>query len=302
MQNMVEEFYKNLLNNLSDGVYFVDPQRKITFWNSGAEKITGYSREMVENRFCHDNILNHVDQEGNLLCHSGCPLAACLEDGEPRESSLYLLNAAGHRVPIRMRVTPIYDENNLIVGAVESFNTENEMVDLRQQNADLREVSRTDPLTGISNRRHLEGRLKSIFLEYPDHQPIAGLVFMDIDHFKDINDRFGHEAGDKALYLVASTLYANIRKTDLVGRWGGEEFLMLLYDVASDEELTTLVEKFRMLVEQSFLEMEGERLRITISCGATRFKAGDTTETILRRIDSLMYTSKKEGRNRTTIG
>jgi len=299
---MVEEFYKNLLNNLSDGVYFVDPQRKITFWNDGAEKITGYSRDMVENRYCHDNILNHIDQDGNPLCNSGCPLAACLADGQPRESSLYLLNKAGHRIPIRMRVAPIYDQTNTIIGAVESFNPDNEFAELRQQYADLREVSRTDPLTGISNRWHMEGRLKSIFVEYPDNHPIAALVFVDIDQFKEINDRFGHETGDRALGLVASTLYANIRKTDLVGRWGGDEFLLILYDVASDEELTSLVEKMRMLVEHSNLDFEGERLRITISCGATRFEDGDTAESILRRCDELMYKSKKEGRNRIAIG
>jgi diguanylate cyclase (GGDEF)-like protein len=125
---------------------------------------------------------------------------------------------------------------------------------------------------------------------------------MDIDHFKQCNDMHGHDVGDKVLRMVASTLYYSMRKTDVVGRWGGEEFLAIIYDVTSLEELRSIAEKLRMLVESSRLDVADKSLIITVSVGATLLLPHDTPDAVVRRADQLMYQSKQDGRNRVTVG
>lgn len=106
------------MDNLYDGVYFVDTERQITYWNKGAERIAGHPAAHMVGKRCYDNILNHVDENGNYLCFSGCPLAATIEDGKPREAEVYLKHADGHRVPILVRVSPIKNEAGIITGAL----------------------------------------------------------------------------------------------------------------------------------------------------------------------------------------
>ncbi len=114
----VEEFYRDVFDRLSDGVYFVTPTRQITFWNAAAERITGYQRQEVLGSSCSDGILNHVDETGTNLCLAGCPLAATMEDGKGREASVFLHHKSGHRVPVLVRSAPIRDADSNIVGAV----------------------------------------------------------------------------------------------------------------------------------------------------------------------------------------
>ena len=94
-----------IVDNLEDGVYFVDPERRITYWNRGAENITGYSADRVVDHRCYDNLLNHVDSSGRVLCFSACPLAQTIRDGQPRESLVWLKHRDGHRKPVRLRAT-----------------------------------------------------------------------------------------------------------------------------------------------------------------------------------------------------
>src|SRR5581483_7100618 len=115
------DFFKRLLEQLYEGVYFVDTQRRITYWNRAAHRISGYSPEEVIGHYCQDNLLNHVDDAGNQLCFGKCPLVTTIEGGIPHECELYLHHKQGHRVPVRVRVTPIRDSDGRIIGAIEMF-------------------------------------------------------------------------------------------------------------------------------------------------------------------------------------
>lgn len=172
---------------------------------------------------------------------------------------------------------------------------------MRHELRELRRTVRTDKLTGIANRHYFEGRLRGTLAELEHQTGTAGLLFMDIDHFKVINDDHGHDVGDRVLRMVAATLRHNVREIDTVGRWGGEEFVAILYDVATAEALRLTADKLRALVESSRLDV-AEGLTVTISEGATLFLPGDTPESVVRRADGLMYQSKRAGRNRVTVG
>jgi diguanylate cyclase (GGDEF)-like protein len=139
-------------------------------------------------------------------------------------------------------------------------------------------------------------------LNFRENKIPFGVLFCDIDHFKNINDTFGHKLGDKVLRMVAQTLRANIRDTDTMGRLGGEEFLVILQDVDA-EALLSIAEKLLNLVRQSHLTLPNERtISATISIGGTLLQESDTVDTIVDRADKLMYESKSKGRNSVTIG
>jgi len=299
---MEDKFYEDILDSLRDGIYYLDRNRVITYWNRGAEKITGYAANQVIGKSCRNNILNHVNEQGVILCNDQCPMAATMQDGQPREVYVYLHHAEGHRVPMQIRATAIRDEGGNIVGAVETFN---KGISPEKSDRRIRKLQKTallDPLTAIGNRRHLESRLKIRMTDFRENQISFGLLFCDIDHFKDLNDTYGHNMGDIVLRMIAQTLRANIRESDTMGRWGGEEFLVILRDI--DEGLLLMIgEKLLNLVRRSHLSLPDKRvLSATISIGGTLVKKDDTIESIVDRADRLMYQSKANGRDRITIG
>jgi diguanylate cyclase (GGDEF)-like protein/PAS domain S-box-containing protein len=294
-----EAFYKNLLDNLYDGLYFVDKDRRITYWNRGAERITGYRSDEVTGRCCADNILKHIDEKGTPLCEGGCPLSETLADGGLRSAEIYLLHKDGHRVPISVRVAPVHDARGKITGAVEIFTDNTPHAAALERIAEYEKIIYIDPLTELANRRYTEITLNARYEEMERYGWPFGVVFIDIDHFKKINDRYGHDVGDEVLKMVARTLSKSLRSFDVLGRWGGEEFIGVIANVDADELIMT-ANRFRMLVEQSRFAV-GSPDRVTISLGATLARPGDTIADLLKRADKLMYESKAAGRNRVTL-
>ena len=295
-------FYRDLIDNLYDGVYFVDKNRVITYWNKGAERITGYASEQAIGRSCRNSLLNHVTAAGIELCQTNCPMAAVMKDGVPRETEVFLHHADGHRVPVLVRATPLLNPEGKIVGAIEAFSSNTAAVAARQRLHEMRRVAFSDALTGIGNRKHLDGRLSAALAEFQENSASAGVLFIDVDNFKSFNDTHGHEVGDKVLQMVASTLQHALRESDTTGRWGGEEFVSILYGVPDRPTLFMVAEKLRLLVEHSSLSVGQDSLAVTVSIGGTLVVEGDTAETIIRRADELMYQSKRSGRNKTTVG
>jgi diguanylate cyclase (GGDEF)-like protein/PAS domain S-box-containing protein len=285
-----------------DGVYFVDRDRRITYWNRGAEQITGYDAKTVVGHRCSENILNHVTADGVMLCLKGCPLAASIKDGKSKEAEVFLHHAKGNRVPVHVRVAPIKDENGIIVGAVETFSRSSSSEMALSELADLRSKVDQDELTGLRNRAYMERRLHGLLAETNGGQPTAGVLFVDIDHFKEVNDEYGHETGDQVLIMVARTIRENLRGGDVVGRWGGDEFLIIVYDIPSLEKLRGIAEKIRTLVEYSRLDIGDRSCSVTISIGGTLPLKGDTRESLVKRADELMYKNKRATRNRAMIG
>lgn len=297
-----KDFFKDIIDNLYDGVYFVDRDRVVTYWNKGAERITGYTARETIGRACRDNLLNHVTANGIELCRNNCPLAAVMEDGNPREAEVYLHHRDGHRVPIIVRATALRDGQGNIIGAIESFSNNKSVMSARRQLREMRHIVHTDRLTGIGNRRLVEGRLHAVIAECAHTNSSAGLLFMDIDHFKQVNDTHGHNVGDRVLNMVTATFNHSLRATDTIGRWGGEEFVAILNNIDSDVRLRAIAEKVCRLVEFSRLDLDGLSLTVTVSIGATRLRPGDTPESLVDRADGLMYQSKRAGRNRVTVG
>lgn len=168
--------------------------------------------------------------------------------------------------------------------------------ELKQLNIKLVELATTDELTGLYNRREMLRRLNEEYRKSKRYGTTLSVVMADIDHFKSVNDTFGHEMGDLVLKRVAHMLKATIRDVDCVGRFGGEEFLVLLPNT-SLEGASVWAERARKDLERyEFNELSGRK--ITLSLGVAELKHGEDLSSLLRRADEALYLAKDKGRNR----
>ena len=290
-------FYRDLVDNMSDGVYFVDRTRTITYWSRGAERLTGYHASEVVGRRCRDDILNHVDECGTELCGAGCPLMATIRDGRCRDAHVFMHHANGHRQPVWVRAAPLRDPAGEISGAVELFSDDTAVTTARARVLEMEQLALTDPLTGLGNRRYLDAQLCSRLDEWTRYGWSFGVLLADIDHFKRVNDIYGHDAGDQALAMVARTLAFGLRGSDVVTRYGGEEFVVVLAH-ADPAGLASTAERLRMLVAASRLVVARQPIEVTVSLGGTLVAPGDNAEILLHRADTSLYAAKAAGRNR----
>jgi len=290
-----------ILDNLYDGLYLTDENRVITYWNKGAERISGFTSTEVVGRSCKDNILTHVNGEGKCLCHGSCPLAATIADSLNREAEVYMHHKNGHRIPVLVRASPLKDTSGKVVGGIELFT---DMTNLLAHNIRIKELEKIallDTLTQLANRNFLEREFEARFQEMNRYNVPFAVLFIDIDHFKKINDSYGHDVGDMVLKFVANTLVANSRPFDLFGRWGGEEFIGIIRNIDTDE-LVLLGNRIRALIEHSYLLHHDSKLSVNVSIGATLARHDDTLASLIKRADNLLYESKRLGRNRLTLG
>ena len=292
-----KEFFLDLLDQMSDGVYFVTVDRRITYWNGGAERMTGYSAEEVVGRSCADGILRHVNDAGRQLCVQGCPLQAVMKDGKPREANIYLNHKNGHRVPVMVRGHALRNSDGEIVGSVEVFS--NREVSPYAGTRLERTDNSLDFVTGLCSRRFGELHLQTLMKAVSEHATSLGVLFVDADHFKDINDTFGHKTGDAVLRMVSQSLANGLRRGDIPVRWGGEEFLALLPGI-DEAGLAAVAERVRMLVQNSWIQEGETQVRVTVSVGATMAVPSESPGNLADRADRLMYISKSAGRNRVT--
>lgn len=294
-----EDLYLHIINNLCDGVYFVDTERRITFWNKAAEDITGYKAEEIVGRQCQDNILNHIDENGTPLCIAGCPLFATIVDGKQRKHDVFLRHKEGHRIPILVNIFPL-EENGEIIGAIEVFTPNSPIVYDDTLVEKLSNMAMKDELTNLPNRRYTETFIEYKLNEFRKFNNLFAVLFLDIDNFGEFNNTYGHDLGDTVLKNASESIKRTMRKTDLFGRWGGEEFIGV-YPIKIAEDTKIIAEKTRILIENTEVDRDDEHLRVTASIGATVVREGDTIESIVERADKLMYQSKQKGKNCVTI-
>ncbi|HRA51112.1 MAG TPA: diguanylate cyclase [Actinotalea sp.] len=289
--------YAELLDSMSDGVYFVDRERRITYWNSGAGALSGYSRDEVVGRRCRDGLLNHVDEAGAQLCGARCPLLWTMRDGQPRECHILMHHKDGHLVPVRVRASPLRDPAGTIVGAVEVFSDDTALRTARLEIDQLQSLAQIDPLTALGNRRYLDRCLDQRLGEWSRYGIPFGVLIADIDRFKSVNDTFGHDVGDEVLRVIAATLTHGLRAGDGVARMGGEEFAVVTGHIGPSE-LAGLAERIRMLVSRSRYAGPAGPLSISVSIGGAMIRPGEDAHAVLRRADQRLLAAKETGRDR----
>jgi diguanylate cyclase (GGDEF)-like protein/PAS domain S-box-containing protein len=295
----VEHTYSPAFHRSYDGIYIVDSERRIQEWNDSASRISGFSCPEMRGNRCSEETLVHVDGQGRQLCFIDCPLQKTLTTGEACEIQVHLRDKLGHRVPVAVRTEPVRDADGKIVGAMEIFKQTLGVAD-QDRIAELERLAYLDKLTGIPNRRYADLRIELLSQAFKSTGFPFAAILIDLDHFKAINDNFGHGAGDILLASIAKSLSNGLRNTDIVARWGGEEFLVLVSSSQANE-LTATAERCRTLVSTTACQVEGGHINVTASIGAAEIQSSETISCFFDRVDEALYRSKERGRNRVTL-
>lgn len=186
--------------------------------------------------------------------------------------------------------------NNQLANITRDLNKKNRA--LEKANITINELLRSDALTGIANRRHFFEYFQKMHAHATRHKTPLSLVMADIDHYKEVNDRYGHQVGDEVLFDFAQLLKNNCREEDLPARYGGEEFAILLVP-ANKDEAYNLVERLRSTIEKT--EFGDYKLKITTSFGIASLQNTEDIDTLLKKADQALYAAKSAGRNQVKI-
>ncbi len=295
-----KEYLQYIADNLCEGVCCYNTDMTIEYANAEALKATGFVEGGFTGEKCSE-IMFHTDENGGAFCKTGrCPLKNAFAVGGVFEADMFIRHRNGSLNAVVSRVFPFFDGQGAVAGALEIFGSSSSKLLAFRHIEKLKKLAFIDSLTETGNRAYSEIKIQTKIIELKKNLPGFGLLFADIDRFKLINDSYGHEIGDKALKFAARTMLASVRGRDFVGRWGGEEFIVLLQDVR-EPELRYVAEKIRHRLEKSPLVVAGKKIDMTVSIGATLATENDTIETLISRADRLMYSCKARGRNSVSV-
>ncbi len=234
-------FYEELLEKLHVGVIFVDRNRRITYVNARVSLLAGYEEDELLGIHCWDSF-RPLSSDGNFLADDDhCPILACWSSGGDIKKETFFHHRIGHLIPVVVRATSLTGSGVAAMVEISSGGT--------SRLEDLHRLPPQDYLTGLANRFYLESTIETRLAELNRYGWPFGVLFIDIDGFKGVNDTSGHAAGDLVLIAIGTTLLNCMRSSDVVGRWGGDEFLAVLPNVGL-VELFEVAERYRLLVRK----------------------------------------------------
>ncbi|MFZ7310742.1 sensor domain-containing diguanylate cyclase [Comamonas jiangduensis] len=276
------------LDATEDAVLISDDKAQILFVNQAFEHQTGYSSSEVLGK------TPKFLQSGTHTPTFYADLHLALAQGESYQSTFTNKHKDGHLYYAAQTITPIKDENGSIAHFV---SVSKDVSDLVMRTHELKKQAEHDALTGLLNRRVGERKLKLCCKTAQSKKQAYALILIDIDNFKKINDQFGHDEGDRVLRQCAKLINSSVRMGDIVTRWGGEEFLIVLpgcpLDAARD-----LAERIRKVVASQNDPIVGQ---ITLSLGVGTVRLSENYTELLKRTDEALYQAKRSGRNKVVI-
>jgi diguanylate cyclase (GGDEF)-like protein/PAS domain S-box-containing protein len=287
-----------LLESAAEGIFGVDVNGITTFVNPAAAALLGYEAEELIGRPMH-KLIHHHHADGSDYPAASCPMSLTLRTGVPHfVDDEVLWHKHGRGIPVEYNSTPIL-KNRTVVGAVITFSDISQRIEAESK---LEYQAYFDALTGLANRRLLLDRLEQALSRSQRHQHMGGLLFLDLDNFKTINDSLGHKVGDELLCMVAERLLSAVRTEDTVARMGGDDFVILLPEVDDEPESTAkavqeVADKCREYISRSY-PVQGHELHVTSSIGIALFPMGaETADDLLKQADTAMYRAKEQGRD-----
>ncbi len=288
-------FQQKLLDNMYDGVVFLDGDLQITLWNRGVERLTGIEAQAVLHRHFIPTMLSMRDQNGARFRDCECPVAHALQTGVQSRLRLTMRGRNHDDVAIDAHIIPVASADGTLHGVTLLLHDASPETSLEERCQALHEKAIRDPLTQLANRAEFD-RVQGLFIEAHSQRGLpCSLIICDIDHFKNVNDNWGHPAGDDVIRSFAQLLKSSCRSGDLVARYGGEEFVMLCADcnvATAFDRAESIRRAFAALPQQAL----GGR-NVTASFGVTQTQPGDTSATLLNRADRALLTAKDSGRN-----
>lgn len=291
--------YLHSLETLYSGYYVLDSDLRFVVWSGGAEATLGRSAsEMLGEPYSRE-LLSHADANGRPISETDCPVRQAVTTGRSACRSLKVKDAAGDWAAVELQSIPLFDSSGKLTGVAQIFSG-SEKEETGQQYRSLKEAASRDPLTGIANRGQLEEQASTLFerfdsTEKPAPEDVFSVIFADIDHFKSINDTYGHGIGDRVLIDVAQLLGEELYSGEFVARYGGEEFVVLCPGT-SQKDAVAKAERLRKAT--AGLRFEEQKLKLTASFGVAEVRDNDTCESLFNRADAALFAAKRGGRNR----
>jgi diguanylate cyclase (GGDEF)-like protein/PAS domain S-box-containing protein len=282
------------LNSIGDAVISTDVAGNITYLNSVAERMTGWSRQEASDQPLQE-VLRIIDGDSREPALN--PLAMAIRDNKivGLSANCVLIRRDGHECAIEDTAAPIHDRQGQVTGAVIVFR---DVSAARAMSVRMSYLAQHDFLTELPNRMLLNDRLTQAITAARRHRTSLAVLFVDVDHFKHINDSRGHTIGDQLLKSIARRLVTCVRTSDTVSRQGGDEFVVLLSEVARAEDAALSADKI-LAVLRAPHRIEHRDLRTTVSVGISVYPDdGTEAETLLKNADTALLHAKAHGRNR----
>ena len=294
------EIYQTVLDNLQTGVYIVDRNRRIRFWNEGAEQITGYLRQDVVGRFLRDHLLTTSDTVKDLDSDPEDPINLVFRDGKPSILDVSILHKDGYRVPIVLRTNPIRNSRGAVVGAAESFERNRSASDWTRRQAGFADFGCLDSMTGVAAQSFMETQLRENLTTFAEHNIPFGILLVQIDHMDQFRASRGPGVVTTILRVIAQSVENCVRPTDFVGCWGANQFIAILME-CRESEVARVGERVRKMISQAEIEWWGDKFSVTSPVGGAGCRAGDNSEALLARAAASLQDSIAKGGNCVTV-
>ncbi len=291
-----DSLYLDIIENCADAVVVVDADQSITYVNKSAMAMFGHSNKAVVGKSLNILIPERVRDGHRSLTDSFRNSSEPSRYMQNREVSIQGLRANGSEFPVNVSILKSGGDSNTSLVAIIRDVTEQKKLE-----EDLKQLASTDPLTGILNRRTFLPRAEEEYVRAKRYGRPMSFAMIDIDFFKAINDTYGHAAGDQAICHVVDVISSGLRKPDILCRWGGEEFALILTETDEKSALIT-TQRLRRSVQDSplLLDTVGETLvQMTVSIGFGGVQSiEDSLDDLFERVDQALYTAKNTGRNK----
>jgi diguanylate cyclase (GGDEF)-like protein/PAS domain S-box-containing protein len=279
---------KAMLDSIGDAVLSTDLAGNVTYLNPVAERMTGWSMSEAAGRPSQE-VMRIIDGESREPLRSPMMLAIRRDTNVGLSENCLLISRDGRESAIEDTAAPIHDRHGRVIGAVVVFR---DVGAARALSLQMSRLAQHDVLTGLPNRLLLSDRLDQAIAAAQRRGSSLAVLFLDVDWFKRINDRLGHSVGDRVLQSVADRLVASVRRSDTVSRYGGDEFVVLLTEVACAEDASFSADNLLAAIAAP-LRFEGLDLYVTASVGIGVYPAdGKDAETILRKADLALLRAK----------
>lgn len=285
---------REITSTLGEGVYVLDKDGRVTFVNPEAERLLGWSRAELLGKNGHETF-HYKRTDGTLIPTQDCPVHQAILTGKTYHAlNDHLVRKDGTIIPVSIVSSPIIRDGE-VTGSVAAFQD----ITLRLKAEEkIRQLAFYDTLTDLPNRRLLLDRLDQALSHAERHQRSLAVMFMDIDHFKNVNDTLGHDVGDELLKVMAARLNTCVRSEDTIARQGGDEFVVILSEIGNPQDAAIVAEKIIETLRQP-ISIKGHELQVTCSIGIAVYPAQGTDDAVvlMKKADIAMYAVKEAGRN-----
>ena len=288
------ERLSDITTTMAEGLMVLDTEGKITFVNPEAQRLLGWHADEMLGRDAH-SLIHHHHPDGSEAPQDTCAIQAVPHSGRVyRSENEVFFRKDGRPLAVGVSAAPLL-RNDSPDGTVLVFS---DLSRLKAYQAEIQQLAFHDALTGLPNRRLLKERLTQALAQAQRHQRQLALMYLDLDHFKEVNDTLGHDGGDELLQAVAARLIQSVRATDTVARLGGDEFVVLLPEVA-DHAAAMQVAQHILDTLRAPMQLKGQTWQVGVSVGVALFpEAGVDAGALQQAADQAMYVAKQNGRHR----